>query len=74
MLKQIKGASPEMVEYIGMKNLINAVKESAGLRSGKLLFGFEGILLTLLQVEIAINTLATAKLQENLLFNLDKLN
>ncbi|KAK6264578.1 hypothetical protein SCA6_020012 [Theobroma cacao] len=39
---QIKGASPEMVEYIGMKNLINAVKESVGLRSGKLLFGFEG--------------------------------
>ncbi|XP_022723877.1 uncharacterized protein LOC111280717 [Durio zibethinus] len=38
---EIKGASPEMVEYIGMKNLINAVKESVGLRSGKLLFGFE---------------------------------
>ena len=43
-MKQIKGASPEMVEYIGMKNLINAVKESVGLQSGKLLFGFEGIL------------------------------
>ncbi|GFZ06158.1 NAD(P)-binding Rossmann-fold superfamily protein [Actinidia rufa] len=39
---QIKGDSPEMVEYIGMKNLINAVKGSIGLRSGKLLFGFEG--------------------------------
>ncbi|XWS12487.1 hypothetical protein CRYUN_Cryun37aG0092400 [Craigia yunnanensis] len=38
---QIKGASPEMVEYIGMKKLINAVKESVGLQSGKLLFGFE---------------------------------
>ncbi|PSS04855.1 Complex I intermediate-associated protein 30 [Actinidia chinensis var. chinensis] len=39
---EIKGDSPEMVEYIGMKNLINAVKGSVGLRSGKLLFGFEG--------------------------------
>ncbi|XP_059438174.1 protein HIGH CHLOROPHYLL FLUORESCENCE PHENOTYPE 173, chloroplastic-like isoform X2 [Corylus avellana] len=38
---EIKGDSPEMVEYIGMKNLINAVKESVGLRKGKLLFGFE---------------------------------
>lgn len=44
MMKQIKGDSPEMVEYIGMKNLINAVKESVGLRNGKLVFGFEGIL------------------------------
>ncbi|KAM3251268.1 protein HIGH CHLOROPHYLL FLUORESCENCE PHENOTYPE, chloroplastic isoform X1 [Capsicum annuum] len=39
---EIKGDSPEMVEYIGMKNLINAVKENVGLRTGKLLFGFEG--------------------------------
>ncbi|XP_047315296.1 protein HIGH CHLOROPHYLL FLUORESCENCE PHENOTYPE 173, chloroplastic [Impatiens glandulifera] len=39
---EIKGASPEMVEYIGMKNLINAVKESIGLQSGKLIFGLEG--------------------------------
>ncbi|KAL0305595.1 UNVERIFIED_CONTAM: hypothetical protein Sradi_5976800 [Sesamum radiatum] len=31
-----------MVEFIGMKNLINAVKENVGLRSGKLVFGFEG--------------------------------
>ncbi|KAE8728751.1 ras-related protein RABA1c-like [Hibiscus syriacus] len=38
---QVKGDSPEMVEYIGMKNLINAVRESVGLRTGKLLFGFE---------------------------------
>ncbi|KAL1560352.1 protein HIGH CHLOROPHYLL FLUORESCENCE PHENOTYPE 173, chloroplastic [Salvia divinorum] len=38
---EIKGDSPEMVEFIGMKNLISAVKESVGLRSGKLLFGFE---------------------------------
>ncbi|XP_043688662.1 protein HIGH CHLOROPHYLL FLUORESCENCE PHENOTYPE 173, chloroplastic isoform X3 [Telopea speciosissima] len=37
----IKGDSPEMVEYVGMKNLINAVKTSVGLRNGKLLFGFE---------------------------------
>jgi hypothetical protein len=33
-----------MVEYIGMKNLINAVKGSVGLRKGKILFGFEGTL------------------------------
>ena len=40
---EIKGDSPEMVEFIGMKNLISAVKESVGLRSGKLVFGFEGM-------------------------------
>lgn len=33
-----------MVEYVGMKNLIDVVKDSIGLRRGKLLFGFEGIL------------------------------
>ncbi|GLT80131.1 hypothetical protein SLA2020_515860 [Shorea laevis] len=38
---EIKGDSPETVEYVGMKNLINVVKDSVGLRSGKLLFGFE---------------------------------
>lgn len=38
---EIKGDSPEKVEYIGMKNLINAVKESVGLRNGKLIFGYE---------------------------------
>ncbi|KAJ4976107.1 hypothetical protein NE237_001213 [Protea cynaroides] len=38
---EIKGDSPEMVEYVGMKNLINAVKTSVGLQNGKLLFGFE---------------------------------
>ncbi|KAM7505851.1 hypothetical protein LguiB_004755 [Lonicera macranthoides] len=38
---EIKGDSPEMVEYIGMKNLIKAVKENVGLRSGKLVYGFE---------------------------------
>ncbi|PON80624.1 Hopanoid-associated sugar epimerase [Parasponia andersonii] len=38
---EIKGDSPEKVEYIGMKNLINAVKGSVGLRNGKLIFGFE---------------------------------
>nr|DAD37786.1 TPA_asm: hypothetical protein HUJ06_008427 [Nelumbo nucifera] len=38
---EIKGDSPEMVEYLGMKNLLNAVKKSIGLRNGKLLFGFE---------------------------------
>ncbi|KAL3003595.1 hypothetical protein AAZX31_08G115900 [Glycine max] len=40
---QIKGDSPEKVEYIGMRNLIKAVKDNLGLRRGKLLFGFEGI-------------------------------
>ncbi|OVA19989.1 NADH:ubiquinone oxidoreductase intermediate-associated protein 30 [Macleaya cordata] len=40
-LIQIKGASPEMVEYIGMKNLINAVEKGVGHRNGKLLFGFQ---------------------------------
>ncbi|XP_059664379.1 protein HIGH CHLOROPHYLL FLUORESCENCE PHENOTYPE 173, chloroplastic [Cornus florida] len=39
---EIKGDSPEMVEYTGMKNLINAVKGSTGLRSGKLVYGYEG--------------------------------
>ncbi|XP_058095521.1 protein HIGH CHLOROPHYLL FLUORESCENCE PHENOTYPE 173, chloroplastic [Magnolia sinica] len=38
---EIKGDSPEMVEYIGMRNLINAVKSSVGLQDGKTLFGFE---------------------------------
>ncbi|CAN1283527.1 hypothetical protein LINPERPRIM_LOCUS18378, partial [Linum perenne] len=40
---EIKGDSPEMVEYNGMKNLISAVKGTVGLRSGKLLFGCEGV-------------------------------
>ncbi|KAL6888968.1 hypothetical protein ACP4OV_009994 [Aristida adscensionis] len=39
---EIKGPSPEMVEYIGMKNLINAIKNCVGLSEGKRLFGFEG--------------------------------
>ncbi|XP_060971318.1 protein HIGH CHLOROPHYLL FLUORESCENCE PHENOTYPE 173, chloroplastic isoform X2 [Cannabis sativa] len=38
---EIKGDSPEKVEYIGMKNLINAVKGSVAVRNGKLIFGFE---------------------------------
>ncbi|KAF8642537.1 hypothetical protein HU200_067213 [Digitaria exilis] len=39
---EIKGPSPEMVEYIGMQNLINAIKNSVGLNEGKLLFGLKG--------------------------------
>ncbi|KAL9233981.1 hypothetical protein vseg_008909 [Gypsophila vaccaria] len=39
---EIKGDSPEKVEYIGMMNLINAVKGFVGLRDGKLIFGLEG--------------------------------
>lgn len=38
---EIKGDSPELVEFVGMRNLINAVKGSVGLRNGKLLFGCE---------------------------------
>uniref|UniRef100_A0A0D3BKD3 Uncharacterized protein n=1 Tax=Brassica oleracea var. oleracea TaxID=109376 RepID=A0A0D3BKD3_BRAOL len=34
----IKGDSPELVEYTGMKNLINDVKDSVKLENGKLLF------------------------------------
>lgn len=50
--EQIKGDSPEKVEYFGMKNLINAVKGSVGLRNGKLLFGFEGTLFSRWKVYI----------------------
>ncbi|KAJ1691018.1 hypothetical protein LUZ63_015173 [Rhynchospora breviuscula] len=39
---EIKGDPPEKVEYLGMQNLVNAVKNSVGLRDGKLLFGFKG--------------------------------
>ncbi|CAO2823499.1 unnamed protein product [Amaranthus hypochondriacus] len=39
---EIKGDSPELVEYIGMRNLISAVEGSVGLKEGKLLFGSEG--------------------------------
>ncbi|KMT04452.1 hypothetical protein BVRB_8g181240 [Beta vulgaris subsp. vulgaris] len=42
---EIKGDSPEMVEFIGMKNLINALRGNTGLKEGKLLFGLEGNLL-----------------------------
>lgn len=38
---EIKGDSPEMVEYIGMQNLIKAFGPSVGLKRGKLVFGFE---------------------------------
>lgn len=47
LYEQIKGDSPEMVEYIGMKNLLNAVKGSVGLKNGKVIFGIEGILVLL---------------------------
>ncbi|XP_020689800.1 uncharacterized protein LOC110104866 isoform X3 [Dendrobium catenatum] len=39
---EIKGDSPEKVEFIGMQNLIKAVKDNIGLREGKLLFGIKG--------------------------------
>ncbi|OWM72983.1 hypothetical protein CDL15_Pgr001097 [Punica granatum] len=38
---EIKGDLPEMVEYVGMRNLLNAVKGSVGVRNGKVLFGIE---------------------------------
>ncbi|KAI3936229.1 hypothetical protein MKW98_026409 [Papaver atlanticum] len=38
---EIKGDSPEMVEYNGMKNLINAFQKGVGHRNGKLIFGFQ---------------------------------
>ncbi|EPS64358.1 hypothetical protein M569_10423, partial [Genlisea aurea] len=41
---EIKGDSPEMVEFIGMRNLITALKGTIALRSGKLLFGFQNSL------------------------------
>ncbi|KAF1867211.1 hypothetical protein Lal_00049640 [Lupinus albus] len=39
---EIKGDSPELVEELGMRNLIKAVKDNLELRRGKLLFGLEG--------------------------------
>lgn len=42
MNTQIKGDSPELVEYVGMKNLIIAVKDGVGLENGKLIFGVGG--------------------------------
>lgn len=50
--EQIKGDSPELVEYIGMRNLISAVKGSVGLKEGKLLFGSEGTSLSLLPYDL----------------------
>ncbi|KAL6888970.1 hypothetical protein ACP4OV_009996 [Aristida adscensionis] len=41
---EIKGHSPEMVEHIGLKDLINAVKNSIGLSEGKLLFGLKNMM------------------------------
>eukprot|EP01018_Ginkgo_biloba_P014949 Gb_08986 [translate_table: standard] len=38
---EIKGDSPETVEYVGMRNLINAVRDNVGLGDGKMLFGFQ---------------------------------
>ncbi|XP_020250767.1 uncharacterized protein LOC109828146 [Asparagus officinalis] len=39
---EIKGDSPEKVEYIRMRILINVVQSRTGLRDGKLLFGLKG--------------------------------
>lgn len=43
----ITGDSPELVENVGMKNLVNSVKDSLGFRIGKILFGFVGIVIYL---------------------------
>ncbi|XP_002968299.2 uncharacterized protein LOC9631474 [Selaginella moellendorffii] len=39
-MPEIKGDPPEAVEYQGMKNLIDAVKDHVGLLQGRLLIGF----------------------------------
>lgn len=41
-----------MVEYIGMRNLINAMKENVALRNGKVIFGLEGMMHTGLNFEV----------------------
>ncbi|CAA6671485.1 unnamed protein product [Spirodela intermedia] len=39
---EIKGDSPETVEYIGIKNLLAVLKSTVALRDGRVLFGFDG--------------------------------
>ena len=41
----MKGDSPESVEYNGMKNLIDALKDHVGLRDGKNLLSVTGMML-----------------------------
>ena len=41
----MKGDSPESVEYNGMKNLIDALKDHVGLRDGKILLSVTGMML-----------------------------
>ena len=39
---EVVGATPEAVEYRGMQNLVEAVKEHMGYRHGKLIFSADG--------------------------------
>ena len=39
---EVVGDTPEAVEYHGMQNLLAAVKEHVGYRSGKLIFSADG--------------------------------
>lgn len=39
---EVVGATPEAVEYQGMRNLLAAVKEHVGYRQGKLIFSAHG--------------------------------
>ena len=39
---EVVGATPEAVEYRGMHNLVEAVKEHVGYRHGKLIFSADG--------------------------------
>jgi len=39
---EVVGDTPEAVEYLGMQNLLTAVKEHVGYRHGKLIFSADG--------------------------------
>lgn len=41
----MKGDPPERVEYIGMKNLVDVLKDHVGLRDGKILLNVAGMML-----------------------------
>ncbi len=50
---EVVGDTPEAVEYLGMQNLLTAVKEHVGYRHGKLIFSADGQVgfVTLLKAE-----------------------
>ena len=39
---EVVGATPEAVEWLGIQNLLAAVKEHVGYRAGKLVFSADG--------------------------------